>query len=49
MIITISFLILYFMFFIYNLRSNLSYAFNKMHHSKLLARDAPFFIYLLVA
>jgi hypothetical protein len=48
MIITVSFLILYSFLFII-LRSNLSYVFNKMPHMKLSARDAPFFIYLLVA
>ena len=32
----------------YKLRSNLNYIFNKRNHSKLLARNQPLFIYLLV-
>jgi hypothetical protein len=36
--------------FLYKLRSNLNYYyyFNKKNHTKLLARNQPFFIYLLV-
>jgi hypothetical protein len=47
MIITISFLTFYFLFFIYNLRSNLSYDFNKMPHNNIIRKGCSF-IYLFI-